>query len=358
MDVPSRDKRPWTTSEVVDAFKEGNWGFAPAQVRFRPAPQRLGFDGGLEVTWRGYKAIYAFDYKASSTPKTLELMVFQLGRRKPPDWLPMVVVPYLSEAAMTGLEERGISALDLCGNGVLVSPKFALYRTGAPNLFKESAPMRNVFRSSNTSSILARCFLIRGHFGSLMELGEFAQGRLPPRNLQTLSKGTVSKVVQVLVEENLVERNAKGLTLVAKEELMGRLEENFRQETRPTLVGKTLLKEGSIWGRLGSCSMMHTLTGLGSAHQYGLISRNQRLQLYVDNLPFAAGLLEVEPTPLFPTLELIEESSPVVYFDSRPWMEETLASPVQVWLELSQGEPRERVASQQLRTRLLEEGLP
>jgi hypothetical protein len=60
----------------------------------------------------------------------------------------------------------------------------------------------------------------------------------------------------------------------------------------------------------------------------------------------------VKPTRLFPNVELVEDSSPVPYFDTRSEGPERWASPVQTWLELSLGEPRERVAALQLRSKL------
>lgn len=355
MEFIPQDRRPWTENELRQALTSGQLPFPPAQLHYWPVPLELGFDGGLEVRWKGFKACYAYEYKASSTPKSLELALFQLRKRKPDDPLPLVILPYLSELTLQKLDKKGVSGLDLCGNGLLLSSSFALSRTGLPNLFKEPASLRNVFRNSNTSSILTRCFLLKEKFSSLSELQEFAQNRLRNKHAKsTLTKGTVSKVVQVLDEERIVGRSSTGVRLLDREGLLLKLEDSYRNETRPSVLGSTPLKPGAVWGRLDSSSLMHIGTGTGSAHRYGLISPGERMQLYVEDLQAAALLLDFEQTPLFPNLELIEEKSPVVYFDARVWGDESLASPIQVWLELSRGEPREQVAAGDLRARLLD----
>ena len=58
------------------------------------------------------------------------------------------------------LEREGVSGLDLCGNGVVTVPgEWLVYRTGKPNLYPQSFPIKNVFRGA--SSLVARVFLLR-----------------------------------------------------------------------------------------------------------------------------------------------------------------------------------------------------
>ena len=102
--------------------------------------------------------------------------------------------------------------------------------------------------------------------------------------------------------------------------------------------------------------MPYVATGSASASHYGLISRLDRLQLYVESLSQASELLMLKPTRLFPNVELLEEKSPVAYFDARNDRWERWASPTQTWLELSVGEPREQIAAQQLRSSRLLQG--
>jgi len=48
----------------------------------------------------------------------------------------MIVTPYLSPERLNELEERGISGVDLSGNGIVVIPgEMFVRRTGEPNRF-------------------------------------------------------------------------------------------------------------------------------------------------------------------------------------------------------------------------------
>ena len=72
--------------------------------------------------------------------------------------------------------------------------------------------------------------------------------------------------------------------------------------------------------------------------------------VYVDDIEKAQQCLQIAPTPLFPNIELREEKNDLYYFDSRTDGDMRWASPVQAWLELVLGGPREREAAEELET--------
>lgn len=348
-------RHPWSEQEFIEQLKGGQVDFPPASLAYFPIPEDLRLDGGLSVTWFDRKADFAFEYKTLSTPKTIEEATRRvMDRLKGQELLlPMIVVPYLSEDALKTLESRLVSGLDLCGNGIVIAQgKFWLRNAGGANQFKSSLPLRNVFRG--TSSLVGRCLLLKESFETLAELQEFAVSLMPDafrtREDTILSKGTVSKVVQNLEQERIVTRDKTRVRLQSRESLLDSLQSNHRKGHGKSVLGKSPFVPGEVWSRLADSQMLHVATGVGSASRYGLISGLERQQLYVEELSKACDLLELKPTKLFPTLELIEEKSPVPYFDARRIGEESLASPIQTWLELSAGDPRERVAAQQLRS--------
>src|SRR5262249_42183394 len=114
-----------------------------------------------------------------------------------------VLVPYLSEEWLLNLEGKGISGIDLCGNGVIIVPnELLVLRTGFPNLFRWEGTIKNVYRKNR--SVGARLFLLVPEFCSVSErLGKIKEkgGRL------TLA--TVSKVCQRL-ESDLVIEGGRG----------------------------------------------------------------------------------------------------------------------------------------------------
>lgn len=364
------NSKPPTETELIPCLRNGEFALPPASLQliednaleisrgeFRP-------DGFLEACWQGQKERFVFEYKALSTPKAIETAISQAVRYGEITGLPaLVIIPYLSEERLRRLEAEHVSGIDLCGNGVLMASHFSLWRSGGPNRFKDTQAIKNVFRG--TSSLYARCFLLRSEFTSLVQLRNFALSRsVADLSLSyksgRLVKSTASKVVQALEEEQILyregEASQQSLRLVNVKRLLDMLQKNYMPSSRRSLEGKTPLSASEIWQRLSQSSTKETLnsvvTGLGSAAHYGALSGPGQISLYVSHLDTAGELLEVEQTRVFPNIQLIEERSDTVYFDARSDGQVRWASPIQTWLELATGGPREQDASRMLETKL------
>lgn len=330
-----------------------------------PQTPRFIADGVLDAVWGKEKASYLFEYKSRSLPQLREEAIVQAcSYAAQVNLLPLVILPYLDEAALRDMEARGVSGIDLCGNGVLLAPTFRVWRTGNPNRFKDSRPIYNPYRGD--SSIFVRCFLLRPEYPSLTALQEFAHERtlryFPHATSKGLALGTASKVVQYLEEELLVEKKGNAIHLVDRKRLLHQFRgafQNVRDVVRPTLMGKTSLASSEIWLRLSTAqasgSLRYVATGLASAAQYRVLSGIDRLSLYVDDLEAVGKLLEVRASRAFANIQLKLDTKQAVYFDTRQNAEGLWASPIQTWLELSQGGPREQEAAEELE-RLLSEG--
>lgn len=306
-------------------------------------------DAVVAVLWDGQECLFACEAKGRSTPRTIEAAIAQacrsgglLGLR------PLIVVPYLSEENLLWLEREGVSGLDLCGNGIVLAADFRVWRSGRPNLFRDSAPIRNVFRG--VSSLIVRSLVLERSFASLTSLRDFAVGRIPSGRL---SLGTVSKVVKALEEERLLERGGEGLRLTDRSGTLRRLLQGSRPVRMARLEGRVELPPEEAWRRLWglaeeSPGYLCTVTGMGSAEKYGVLSSPRQLSLYVSDLDRTRDLLGVSETRVFPNAELVEDSSETAHFDRRVEGGIAWASPVQTWLELMRAGPREREAAEAL----------
>jgi hypothetical protein len=109
----------------------------------------------LEIRWDGQKQRFVVELKATWTPKSVAAAASRAVEcAAPPELLPMVIVPFLSRERLLELERKEVSAVDLCGNGVVVVPhKLLVSRSGQPNRFRDSRPLRNVYRG--TASLVA-----------------------------------------------------------------------------------------------------------------------------------------------------------------------------------------------------------
>jgi hypothetical protein len=355
----------WTENEVAERLRRGELLFPPAELHLcsEEVPvnttygRRSRADGILEAEWQGRIARFVFEYKALQTPVAIDSAIAQVRYYSNALKInPLIIVPYLSEGALCLLEAEGVSGVDLNGNGILISPEMAIRRSGEPNRYKTSQPIRNVYRGVN--SLIPRSFLLRSAFPSLVELQSFAQERLmrgESFSLEAkLTKGTVSKVVQVLEEEKIVLREGGSLRLLNARALLDGLRNSYAKPRERRMSGKTSLSFSEMWKRLQNSGIRCVTTGNGSAGHYRVLSSQEKLSLYVDDFDSAINLLEIEPGPLFPNVELLEEPGDVVYFDARKDGDTLWASPIQTWLELSPGDPREQEAAKGLETLLLQ----
>ncbi len=349
----TNNQKIWSEYELLERLKRKEFNFPSVEMRLVETPTKNALarvDGVLDITWQQQKCRFLFEYKMQSTPKSLETAMAQVQRyAKEFSLSPMVIVPYLPEKSIRLLEAEGISGIDLSGNGIILAPNFAVQRSGQPNRFKESAAIRNIFWGN--SSLLARCFLLQPEYSSLNQLREFALRRFhgARENRESiLTKGTVSKVTRALEEENIITRMKKGLKLTDSRALLERLKSNYRKSSGKRLEGKMSFNNQEAWEKLSRDTFRAVVNGDRSAAHYRVLSGQDKLTLYVDDLERAGQSLEVTPGALFPNVELIEEKNDIFYFDARLEGKTLWASPIQTWIELSLSGPREREAAEQL----------
>ncbi|MDX1934763.1 MAG: hypothetical protein SFU56_19370 [Capsulimonadales bacterium] len=327
-DLPLR-QQPWSEAQFRERARADGLCLAPVVLRLAdeatlPTGDTIG-DGVFVATWGERRERFVAEYKSLGTPKAVETAVAQARLWSEKTGIrPLVIAPYLSEESLRRLEGEGVSGVDLCGNGVLLAADFSVFRGGAPNRFRSSQPIRNVYRG--TSSLFARALLLRPAFDSLRSLQSFARDRVvAPDDAAQLVKGTASKVVQSLEEDLIVRREGRGgVRLSDPARLLDRLRENYRKPSGARIEGKTALSPADVWQRLRTVTsgdaagrLRAVATGEGSVGRYGLLSGPDRLSLYVSDPDEAARLLEVRPTRVFPDVELVETDDETVYFDAR-----------------------------------------
>jgi hypothetical protein len=94
-------------------------------------------------------------------------------------------------------------------------------------------------------------------------------------------------------------------------------------------------------------------SGISSVSQYTVMQRGEVLSAYCPNLEMLLERLPGNPSDRFPNLELIETEDEPVYFDAREQDGFWWSSPVQVYLELSTGDKRDRETAEQIKSFLI-----
>src|SRR5262252_4094706 len=112
--------------EILDLLRQGQVQLPPLSLSVEATgdtKRDSGADAFVRVDWGNRRFRFAAECKRLWTPKALSQVVAQARRyARPPEFYPLVVVPYLADPRLAELEAQEVSGLDLCGNGVVVVP--------------------------------------------------------------------------------------------------------------------------------------------------------------------------------------------------------------------------------------------
>lgn len=345
-------------AEAIGRLRRGEIGLPPATLSLveegLTSDDGVEWDAVVEAAWSGRRYRFALEYKSRSTPKVFTETLAKLRASSlPPKTYPMLMAPYLSPDQLAILEESRVSGIDLCGNGVLVAPgEVCIVRTGQPNRFPQSAPIKNVYRGK--SSIVPRAFLARPSFPTISGIKDEIGARAG-----NVALSTVSKVVSALEEDLIVGRKSGEIRLLQPEKLVEKLAANYDPpRITARFEGECDLDLRTLADRLGKATdLRYGLTGASSCRRYAVMAREDRVVFYCSDLDRALKALgtQVRETSRFASLELVETLDDVVYFDPRmedntPW-----APPIQVYLELMAGDKRDRETAASVQEALLGE---
>jgi hypothetical protein len=371
-------RKSTTEAEILTLLEAGRLKFPPlelTQAKREQAPAAAGgrssVDAVITLRWQSRSYRFVVEARRLWTPKAIAEAA-ETARRNAPlaDAYPLVVVPYLSDERLRELETKKVSAIDLCGNGIVIVPdELLVLRTGLPNRFPWEGTIKNVYRKN--SSIVARTFLLVPKFNSLKAVLERIRDR---RGEITLA--TVSKVCKRLEDDLVIERfhrkptpRGKGhaprleslledaLRLLQPDKLLRLLADNY---TPPavfrTFRGKCGLRPKELRTRLAGwedeIDMRIVLTGASSVDAYAVMAHESVQSFYCSDIEKIVANLgkDIRETDFFPNVILQETGDDFVYFDRRPVL---VASPIQSYLELTQGDTRERETAEQVRRVIL-----
>ena len=312
----------------------------------------------LELELPKEKKTFRFivEIKSSSTPLTVRTAismvldcVSQTALRNNDIRYPMIAVPYLGPANLAELEEREVSGIDLCGNGIVIIPeRLLIIRSGQENQYRESRSLVNPY--SGKSALVGRMLLEKPEWESLNVLVESINA-----GGGEISVPQVSKTLDALCEELIVFKKQRAIKLLEKIRLLDNLSKNYKK-TKPDSRLALRLEPKTEWPqRLKKAGVRWTVSGESSAKRYSSLVESGPLRIYVSDMKKALDCLggREEPVRNFADLDLCQTGDPCVFFDSKPddsgmvW-----SSVLQTYLELMDGDARQRDAALLLREQL------
>lgn len=336
-----------------NAIRQGEVSLPPLDIRLIEMGQPNTWDALIDVAWAKKTCRFVVECKRDARPQTLRMAANQAqSYAKDSDaGRPMVIVPYLTAEKIDELLAQGVSGIDLCGNGgVEVPGLFSVYRTGQPNLYRQSTPLRSAYRGD--SSLVARALLLKFRFGAVGDILDLIETRGG-----SLVMSTVSKALKRLESDLVIERpNPRKIRLIDPDRLLDQLLKNYQPpKQRASWLGRIELNDPSLRQRISNlCEQVDVVrTGMNSAADYVTFAGENILECYTRK-PIAELLDAIggqaNETQSFPNLRLIETDDQRVFFDAR---ENLVAAPLQTWLEMASGDKRSRESAEPLRQKLL-----
>lgn len=353
-----------TENEMIELLRNDGILILPLSLRLiqeNTANRNRIYDAAVEIAWMDKKARFVVELKSKSTPLIFRNALNYLKSTPLPEhYLPMLIMPYLSEQKLNELEQLGVSGIDLCGNYLIIVPgEFAAFRSGARNRFPSSAPIKNIYRKN--SSMVGRVFLAKPRFSSVQGVCSEINRRnlLVTANIKKpISLSTVSKSLKTL-EDDLIIGRKHGIDLLQPEKLLTKLAEAyFPPKARAITRIKLPYSKNEIISLLLKQSRKMKIpiaaTGTSSFNLYAVMGRGDLLSVYCTDLGSLLENLPGSQMDRFPNLELIETNDERVFFnpfvsEGFPW-----ASPVQVYLELMDGDKRDQETATQIKSFILD----
>jgi hypothetical protein len=306
---------------------------------------------------------FVFEYQHNWTRKSRMEAVERLRRAHGRKLIPLLLTPYLSEQILDELVEERISAIDGCGNGLLIAPPGLFILTGGkkPKQHRKRSPPARlaIYESSNVATLVPRVFLSYPSFPTTTAVLDACHARIMALadTPTPLTLSTVSKALRQLDEELVTESRGRERRLRDPERLLQHLERGFRLPSASPVLLKTRLSADELWPRLHEQrpNLEFVMTGRASATHYTSLAGPERLQLYVSDSSLAQQALQAKASSAFPNLELIETADEAPYFDSYDDSGVILSSRLQCYLELARvgADPREREMAERLRVKIL-----
>ncbi|MBN2593103.1 MAG: hypothetical protein JXA81_06325 [Sedimentisphaerales bacterium] len=356
-----------TEEQIIESLKKTDGKYAPLMIN--SIQEQVSLQDGYRAdaimdcsiqNGPSFKAIV--EIKTVATPQNILMATRQLASyfvdNKKVDRVPLLVAPYIGTKQAKILADKGISWLDLSGNmSIRVSNRIYIERTGKPNRFPDTAPIKKIFQG--TSSLVSRALLLKPDgFASLYEMVNFINNRNAKVTLST-----VSKVLKSLEEELFVNRSKSLISVADSEKLLERLAEGYKNSTerkrrdtyRFVIENFQQLSSGVV----GQCKD-YLACGFYAAQIKGLAVTDQ-ITIFVKDIEqfrrkAEEKLVSVTPDAEFGNVIITETNDPGVWFNPDWRIIDSVVDDIELYLEMMVDTPRGPKIAEQLKRRILQKG--
>jgi len=314
-------------------------------------PEDVKIEADLRVRAAGY-AFMVVVLRAAS-PGALAAHASQVAvaaRRRGRRAVPLLVVPFMSDAGRRVCQAAGIAWFDLCGNAHIVAPGIRIIVDGRPNRFR--GPGRPASLFAPKSARVVRWLL--ENEGRPLTQREIARAT-------DMTDGFVSRIASRLEEERYVVREASGALRVKDPALLlDAWREEYRFDKHVLLQGHVAARSGDALTRfvgdtLADGAIEHAATGLAAAWQMTRFAAFRIATFFVAEAPSKAlreklGFREVARGA---NLWLLIPNDAGVFHGAATHDGVRCVHPVQAYVDLKAHPERAAEAAERLRSRRL-----
>jgi len=357
-----------TEKQVIQSLTSMGERYAPLKINRlierTSLPDGCQVDAVIEFSIQNgpsFKAIV--EIKTVATPQNIligaRLLTACVANDKEPDRVPLFVAPYIGTKQAKILADKGISWIDLSGNmSVRVSNRVYIERTGKPNRFPDTAPIKKIFQG--TSSLVSRALLLKPEgFSSLYEMVDFINNRNAKITLST-----VSKVLKSLEEDLLITKSKKLIYVTNAERLLERLAVSYVNSTErkagETYRFATDKPDAMFLAFNERLSIDYVACGFFAAQIKGL-AVTDKITIFVRSMErvkraAVRNQIQITPDAEFGNVSITESSDPGVWFNADIKPRSAIVDDIELYLEMIADKPRGPKIAEQLKRRILQKG--
>ena len=354
-----------TEEQVIQSLKNMGERYAPLMINSLAEqvslPEGYQVDAVIEFSIQNglsFKAVA--EIAPVSTPQNILRRARQLadyfGKAKKTNMVPLVIAPYIGAKQAKILADKGISWIDLSGNiSVRVSNRVYIERTGKPNRFPDTAPIKKIFQG--TSSLVSRALLLQPEgFTSLYEMVDFINNRNAKITLST-----VSKVLKILDEELLINKGESLISVADPEKLLEKLAEGYKNSTERKRRNSYRFVIENIQqlspGLVGECKD-YLAYGFYAAQIKGL-AVTDKMTIFVKDIEQFRRKAEEKWVSItvdeeFGNVIITETNDPGVWFNPDWRLIDSVVGDIELYLEMIADTPRGPKIAEQLKRRILQ----
>ena len=354
-----------TEEQVIQSLKNMGERYAPLMINSLAEqvslPEGYQVDAVIEFSIQNglsFKAVA--EIAPVSTPQNILRRARQLadyfGKAKKTNMVPLVIAPYIGAKQAKILADKGISWIDLSGNiSVRVSNRVYIERTGKPNRFPDTAPIKKIFQG--TSSLVSRALLLQPEgFLSLYEIVDFINNRNAKITLST-----VSKVLKILDEELLINKGESLISVADPEKLLEKLAEGYKNSTERKRRNSYRFVIENIQqlspGLVGECKD-YLAYGFYAAQIKGL-AVTDKMTIFVKDIEQFRRKAEEKWVSItvdeeFGNVIITETNDPGVWFNPDWRLIDSVVGDIELYLEMIADTPRGPKIAEQLKRRILQ----